>query len=133
MKAPTREQMENFGSLITIKGTNNCLGDLMYLTGHGIFDATYGRVDVTPEEATAHNTCLDTAKLEGMDKNCEIGKGAFFYYTKPQLITTFIGTTVCSGRDISVNGSSITFVRAGKTYRGRLPKDSQAFNFKRIK
>lgn len=152
MPAPTREQMENFGSLITIKGTNTCLGDLLHANGQGTFDPEYGLVDVTKDEADAHNKALDKAKLEGLDKNCEIGQGSFFYYNearsdKPAQVTTFLGTVVTNDvvakpaktiqphRFNKTHYWTITFRRAGKTYRGRLGNgvgSGNAFNFKRI-
>lgn len=133
MKPLTLDQLENIGSLITIKGTNQCLGDLMHFDGRGTYCAVHGLVPVTNEQADIHNKCLDEAKLKGMDDNCQIGQGSYAYYTKPLQVTTFIGTIVANGgSDVTVNGQSITFRRNGKTYRGRLSKEHDSFNFRRV-
>ena len=128
-----REDLENIGSLITIKGTNACLGDLMHFDGHGTYDPDHGLVPVSKEEADTHNKLLDEARLNGLDRNCEVGQGSFFYCTgkaPDRKVTTFIGTVVST--DVRVKGQSITFVRKGKTFRGRLCKDADSFNFRRV-
>ena len=128
-----REDLENIGSLITIKGTDACLGDLMYFDGHGTYDPDHGLVPVSKEEADTHNKLLDEARLDGLDRNCEVGQGSFFYFTAKapdRKVTTFVGTVVST--DVQVNGKSITFVRKGKTFRGRLRKDADSFNFRRV-
>ena len=122
--------IENKGSLMTIAGTNQCLGYLMAFGSHGVFEPSIGKVDVTPEEATKHNECLATAEIKGMDDNCQIGQGGTFYYIRGQ-VQTFTGTVVSN--EAKVNGKSITFTRQGKTYRGRLQKDADCFNFRRVK
>ena len=43
--------IENRGSLMTVANTNTCLGYLMEFGERGIFEPTYGKVEVTPEEA----------------------------------------------------------------------------------
>lgn len=135
-----RESLENFGSLITIKETNRCLGDLLFLESisdrkgakhkNVCFCPNNGQVEVTKEESVFHNAALDKAKLEGLDKNCEIGQGSFAYYTGKGNVTTFIGTVISS--DVHVKGRAITFKRNGKTFRGILRKQSEDFNYKRI-
>jgi hypothetical protein len=133
-----REEMENFGSIITVKKSlftdqshDYCLGNLMNFPGHGVFDAHWGKVDVTPEEADAHNAALDKAFIAGLDANCEIGMmGTFYYDGKKNIVHTFNGTLVAAAR---VVGKTITFVRGGKLFRGRLQKNADCFNFKRIK
>ena len=98
---------------------------------HGVFDAHWGKVDVTPEEATAHNAALDKAFIAGLDTNCEIGMmGTFYYNQTKREVHTFNGTVVAPAR---VVGKTSTFVRGGKVFRGRLQKDADCFNFKRIK
>jgi len=123
-----RKQLENFGSLITIKGTNECLGDLMYFQGHGTYDPTYGTVPVSQAEAEQHNKALSAARFKGMDENCQIGQGGYAYYQTNQ-ITDFIGVVIST--DVSKKGNSITFYRNGKKYRGQLQKGDH-FNFKRV-
>ena len=128
-----REDLENIGSLITIKGTDACLGDLMYFDGHGTYDPDHGLVPVSKEEADTHNKLLDEARLDGLDRNCEVGQGSFFYFTgkaPDRKVTTFVGTVVST--DVRVNRQSITFVRKGKTFRGRLCKDADSFNVRRV-
>jgi len=128
-KALTRNELEHFGSLITIKGRNQCLGDLLYFAGHGTFDPTYGKVPVPVDEVKLHNDALDKALVEGLDRNCKVGQGGFFYYHGGKVVS-FAGLVVST--DIAISGKAITFRRDGKTFRGRLNKDADAFNFKRI-
>jgi hypothetical protein len=147
MKTPT---LENLGSLITYKedGEDRCLGCLFHSEQHGTFDPTFGKVDVTKEQADIHNRLLDEAMLDGLDKNCEVGQGGTLYF-KPgtngtpldkrgphfvahcNQVTTWGGTVVST--NVEKKGNSITFKRAGKTYRGRLQRDADCFNFKRVK
>ena len=129
-------QLLNVGSLITYKDgdTERCLGDLMHFDGHGVFDPSLRRVDVSPEDAKVHNKCLDEAKLQGMDKNCAVGQcGTFYVGRDPDgkcVVRTFSGTLVSS--DVSVIGRSLTFRRAGRTYRGRISAKHDMFNFRRV-
>ena len=133
-----REDLENFGSVITVKkslfqdqGHEYCLGHLINFTGHGVFDAHFGKVDVTPEEVAVHNSSLDYIFIKGLDANCEVGQGGTFYYDeKKHIVQTFCGTIFATAK---VSGKSITFERGGKLYRGRLQKNADCFNFKRIK
>lgn len=131
---PKTIELENLGSLITIKGTDNCLGNLMDLKGRGVFDAEYGRVEVTPEQAEAHNKALEEAMLKGLDENCQVGQGGTFYLHKRPSgsydVRTFDGTIVSS--DCSVSGNRLTFRRKGKTFRGTVRKQDDLFNFRRI-
>jgi hypothetical protein len=131
MKTPTREEMKYLGeSIITIGTDRDCLGDLIHFDGRGTYDAHYGKVDVTKEEADVHNKALDEARLTGLDKNCEIKQGGTFYYHPKNGVTTFLGTKVANAY---VSGNTITFIRAGKTYRGKLQKEADCFNFRRVK
>ena len=59
------DELEGFGSLITIKGTNTYLGDLMHFEGHGTFDPDHGLVPVTKDEADVHNKAMDEAAADG--------------------------------------------------------------------
>jgi hypothetical protein len=54
-----------------------CLGYLYDATaqGHRIYDAEFGAMNVTPEQAKIHNQLLDKAIVEGLDTTCEIGQG----------------------------------------------------------
>lgn len=124
-------QFENLGSLITVAGTNNCLGYLMNFTGHGVFDANYGKVDISPEHVEAHNKALDEAMLKGLDENCNVGQyGTFYLDEKNRTIKTFLGRLVSD--NVKINGRSVTFHRAGKKYRGRSSTQHDLFNFRRV-
>ena len=127
--------LDNLGSLVTHKDgvEDRCLGYLMQFPGHGVYDASLGRVKVTPEEADTHNRLLDDALLQGLDDNCQIGQHGTFYVGKHEsrtAIKTFLGTLVST--DVSVNGHSLTFRRKGKTFRGRMSRQHDLFNFRRV-
>ena len=121
-------KLENLGSLITIANSTQCLGYLMNFTGHGIFDASLGKVDITPEQADTHNKLFDQALIKGMD-TCQIGQGNTFYWSG-NCVKTFMGTVVSYA--VSQKGQSVTFMVKEKTFRGRLQKDADCFNFKRV-
>ena len=107
-----------------------CLGYLLNFEDKGIFSPS-GKVDaITVEEMETHNRLLSEGELKGLDENCQIGQQGTFYYVNNK-VTTFMGTIVTD--QITVKGKSITFVRNGKHYRGRLQKESDCFNFKRVK
>lgn len=78
---PGRAQLRNLGSLITYRdtGSEHCLGYLLSFEGHGVFDPDLGRIEVTPEEANAHNRALSQAEIQGLDQNCQVGQGGYFY------------------------------------------------------
>ena len=124
-------KLENLGSLITIAGTNTCLGHLMDFHERGVYDAEHGKVEVTPEQAKIHNECLDKAMLDGLDNQCQIGQCGTYYFTNGK-VTTFCGTLVSDKVQLTPSKKGITFLRNGKQYRGRLQKDADCFNFKRI-
>ena len=126
------------GSLFMYKddGEDRLLGHLIHFEGRGVYEPTFGKVEIDPRHVDPHNEALDGAFLEGMDNNCEVGQGGTFYWkedraTQKLVITTFSGTIVT--RNVTKNGRSITFVRKGKTYRGREMKDAECFNFRRIR
>lgn len=105
----------------------------MVFEGKGVFDANFGKIDTTRGKAKIHNETLDEALLIGLDENCQIGERGSFYYdgeNRPLVVQTWIGTTV--SEQVRVAGATITFVRENKTYRGRLKRQSQLFNFRRI-
>jgi len=129
----TNLTLENKGSLITIAGTNECLGYLMHFDGRGVFDATLGKVDVSPDEANIHNTELDKAMIEGLDSQCQVGQGGTFYFDQnKQVVHTWSGTLVSDKVHLTAGGKGITFIRNGRQYRGRLQSDADCFNFKRV-
>ena len=128
-------QLDNLGSLITYRdeGKDRCLGYLLSTEPWGVYDSTFGKVDVTPEQAAIHNKLLDEASLKGLDENCEIGQGGSFYLVRQDrrpVVRTWIGTLVSD--QCSVNGHSVTFMRNGKAFRGRTSSEHDLFNFKRI-
>jgi hypothetical protein len=99
----------------------------------GIFDATLGKVEVTPEEANIHNAALDKALIEGLDNQCQVGQMGTFYFDKNKnLVHTWSGTPVSDKVHLSAGGKRLTFLRNGKQYRGILRRDADSFNFKRI-
>lgn len=138
---PSEIELLHKGSLITfihpITKDETCLGDLMHFEGRGTYDPSIGLVDVTKEEADLHNAALDKASIEGMDKQCQIGQGAHAYFypdtAKGHSVTTFSGTVIASGAAVILSGRNVRFYRGNREFRGRLPKDGSAFNFRRFK
>ena len=124
------------GSLITFQPEDGdkeqCLGYLMYFEGHGVYEPTFGRVDVTSQEADAHNAALSKAEIEGLDANCRVGMGGAFYLGESGgglVVRTFIGTLVTE--DVTTRGRTIVFRRGGMTFKGRRRDDDLLF-FKRV-
>ena len=125
--------IENRGSLMTVANTNTCLGYLMEFGERGIFEPTYGKVEVTPEEAKKHNECLSSAEIKGLDDNCQVGQMGIFYFDRAKKqVHTFLGTLVSDKVQLTAGGKGITFLRNGRQYRGLLRKDDDSFTFKRI-
>lgn len=125
--------IHNRGSLMTtfVDGHETCIGHMLFFRDRP-FEPN-GKLDltgITEEEANTHNKLLDEASIQGLDENCGVGQGGFFYYS-PGKVKTFTGLLVSD--DVSRTGDSITFRRKGKTFRGRAQKDADSFNFKRIK
>jgi hypothetical protein len=131
----TTIEILNRGSLLTYHdgGYEQCLGYLIHFPEHGTYDANLGRVDVSPDEADTHNHLLDEAMIEGLDDNCQVGQHGSFYLGKKDgrtVVQTFVGTVVSN--DVSQRGSSITFRRKGRAFRGRARKHCNLFNFRRV-
>jgi hypothetical protein len=128
------KDLEHVGtSIITIKGTDQCLGDLIHFEGKGVFCPVNGRVPISPSDAKVHNEAFDKAKLEGLDNNCEVGMHGMFYYTDGK-VTTFLGTQVNEGR-ITTSGEkrkTIYFTRKGMKFKAVLRKEQDLINAKRI-
>lgn len=135
MKRPpiTRDQLENFGSVITFQGSTDCLGSLMHFQGHGVFDPTHGLVPVTPEEADQHNAALDLAIVKGLEENCEVGMKGTAYLTHDAKgawkVRTFTGLDMAE--TVRIIGRAITFTHKGMTFRGQRRKDCDLFTFRR--
>lgn len=143
--------LENLGSLITYKldqgGEDHVLGHLMDFKARGVFDATFGKVPVTPEQAAVHNKLLDEALVEGLDNRCEVGQGGQFYCSgvyanpaKPLSVKTFTGVVLAETVRSTLpprrtgGGLDVEFDRKGKTFRGRWkPDEGDLTFFERVK
>ena len=130
----TRDDLENLGSMVTVKESNTCLGYLMDFREHGIFDASYGKVPLTKEEKDTHNQLLDKAILEGMDT---AKAGQFmpippYFNVKERKLTTFIGT-VLQG-NVTVTSGQVTLekrISSGlQIWKGKLHKNDDCVNLK---
>jgi hypothetical protein len=126
----------NRGSLLTYrdKGREHCFGYLFEFPEHGIYEPTFGKLEVTPEEASIHNQLLSQAQLDGLDGHCAVGMHGTLYTKKVAgftVVITWLGTEV--SRDVRLRGDVLTFQRKGMSFRGRLRKDEDCFGFKRIK
>jgi len=108
-------------------GQEQCVGYLFNFDGHGFFSPD-GKVEVTKEELTTHNQALATAEVQVLD-HCVIGQWGTFYLIKNQ-VQTFTGLLVSDS--VTINGASIIFTRNGKTFKGRLQKEADCFNFRRV-
>jgi hypothetical protein len=123
------------GSLMTYqdKGSERCFGYLFDFPGHGVFEPTFGKLDVSPEEAKIHNQLLSQAEIEGLDQNCTVGLGGMFYTRKAEgrtIVATWLGQEV--SRQVQVSGTVLTFMRNGKKFRGRVRREEGCFFFKRL-
>jgi hypothetical protein len=123
------------GSLMTNKDDDaeRCFGYMFNFPDRGVFDPTFGKLDVSPDEANTHNQSLSQAEIDGLDHNCTVGLGGTFYLRKESgrpIVTTWLGQEV--SQEVRVSSRLITFTRKGRTFRGRLRKDEGCFFFKRI-
>jgi hypothetical protein len=117
------------GGLITIEGTNNCLGDLLENQG-AVFDPSWGRVDVTPEQAKEHNRVLAKCLIDGLDK-CDVGLGQMFYITEDNRVTTWGGELV--GENVSKKKTEVVVHRGEKVFKGKRRKNTAAIFLARVK
>lgn len=134
-KTKTVPKLKHIGSLVTYPdgGGQRSLGYLMCFDGRGVYDAHFGRVEITPENAATHNKLLDVAMLEGLDQNCAVGQGGSFYVGQRDgrtVVSTWCGTLVSD--DCRRTGRSLTFRRKGKSFRGRTSEDRDLFSFRRV-
>jgi len=146
VKVKTPTEFENLGSLITYKEGEQdcCLGYLVNFKEHGVFDASFGRVDIAVEHVDPHNQALDKATIEGLDERCEIGQGGSFYVRMPNKgstqgsqIRTFCGAVIADNVQFSKNPTGakhvlVSFRRNGKLFRGTWKTDTDLFNFRRV-
>lgn len=128
-------KLKHKGSLITYRDgrTDRCLGYLFHGPAHGTYDAALGRVDVSREDADVHNQRLSEALVQGLDERCSVGMGGTFYCTRDGRVgrvTTWTGEIVSD--DVDVRDSTITFRRKCMLFRGRLSRESDAFDFRRV-
>ncbi len=134
-KAMKTPEFKHLGSLITVEqdGQETALGYLFDAPGHGIYDAHFGGVGVTSEDAKTHNQLLDQALIKGLEENCRVGLGGTFYCSRTSgktEVRTWLGTIV-SERAV-LRGNVLTFQRKGMKFRGRVRKDEDCFNFRRV-
>lgn len=116
------------GGLITYQEGDDtfCLGYLFDSKDHGIYDANIGKVDVTPEQAQAHNKVYDQALVKGLE-NCPIGQGTHFY-VKDGVVSTWLGTVI--GKGTLKAGTKATYLLhlGGKVFKYRkYPNDNRVF------
>jgi hypothetical protein len=131
----TLPQILNRGSLLTYQdnGQERCFGYLFEFAGHGIFAPTFGKLEVTSEEAKTHNRLLSHGEIEGLDNHCATGMGGMFYTRKTECqtaVVTWLEEEV--SRDLRIKGQTLTFRRKGMTFCGRLHPNRDVFSFKRI-
>jgi hypothetical protein len=124
--------LKNHNGLWVDEDTGACVGYLFDFTGKGVFSPD-GKVEISPEDANKHNELLAQGEIKGLDENCAIGQRGTFYYNSTKGVHTWTGVEVAPRVNCRVVGKSITFTRNGKTYRGRLQKDADCFNFRRTK
>lgn len=128
-----RDTLTNQEGLLCFRENNTdyALGYLFSFDGSTFCSMTGRWTGISFEEMDAHNKALSEGELKGLDEKCKVGQyGTFYLKPNPLRVTTFTGTVVST--DVSINGQSITFTRKGKTFRGRLQKDADCFNFRRI-
>jgi len=131
----TPPEILNRGRLLAYQddGRERCFGYLFEFAGHGIFDPTFGKLEVTSEEAKTHNRLLSHGEIEGLDNHCATGMAGMFYTRKTECqtaVVTWLGEEV--SRDLRIKGQTLTFRRKGMTFRGRLHANRDVFSFKRI-
>lgn len=132
---PQTPEILNRGSLLTYQdhGRERCFGYLMEFPGHGIYEPTFGKLEVTPEEARTHNELLSQSEIKGLDENCEVGMCGTFYTRKTgnrTIVVTWLGEEV--SQNVQIRNGTLTFQRRGMTFRGRMRQDADCFAFKRI-
>jgi hypothetical protein len=123
-------RLENKDGLLTYEEdeVSCCLGYLMDFHAHGVYDATHGRVDVTPEDAQKHNQVFDAMMVKGLDENCAVGQGGHFYVSG-NTVKTWLGTVLGTAKKVR---ATYTFTRNGKTFRGKVSQGEEIGFFERI-
>ncbi len=130
-------QAEQTAPVLTLtyrdNGAERCFGYLFDFPGHGVFEPTFGKLDVSAEDAKTHNQLLSQAEIDGLGQNCVVGLGGMFYTRKAEgrtIVATWLGQEV--SREVRVRGALLTFTRKGMKFRGRLRREEDCFFFKRI-
>lgn len=113
-----------------------CLGYLLTHEEHGVYDANFGKVDVSIAEAERHNQVLDAAIVKGLD-DCPVGYGGLFYLTNGNAdgsnVTTWMGTVVGQvHKPKSKRSRTCHFSRNGMTFTGRISAGDESVFFERI-
>lgn len=124
--------IENDGGLLinNNNGAKSVVGYLFDFAGQGVFSPD-GKVSVTKEQADTHNACLAAAEIMGLDK-AEIGQSGTLYWNRDKGVTTWTGVKVAD-YTLSAGQTVLTFRRPnGHTFRGKLQRDADCFNFRRI-
>ncbi len=145
-KGQSRKTLKLFhiGSLITCtlgrSKVEECLGYLWAPEGHdGVYDPTYGKVNVSREDANTHNAELSKALVNGLD-TCAIGQwGSFYFNDDKKAVNTFTGEVVAHRDNVSIKAVPgklgkfiITFAYNGRVFRGEWSRNSDLFHFERI-
>lgn len=108
---------------LLVEGDNTAVGYLIFDPSGRAFDPNGFVPGVTKDEGEDHNQLLDEMLLTGLDENCEIGQGNYFYVDmKSRRITTWHGTELGKG-SVDERNRYLTFARKGKTFRGELTRD----------
>jgi hypothetical protein len=126
----------NRGSLLTYRDNTSerCFGYLFNSPGRGVFEPTFGKLDVSAEDTHTHNQLLSQAEIDGLDQNCGVGLGGRFYTRKAEgrtIVATWFGQEV--SREVQVRGAALAFTRKGMTFRGRLRRKEDCFFFTRVR
>jgi hypothetical protein len=129
----TGEPIRNDAGMLLV-GTEDrerCLGHLMDFGDHGLHSPEGKVSGISKEEATEGNRLLDVGMVEGLDSNCEVGQGAWFYPKQTATGRTEVRTWTGIRVDESAQriDGGIEFQRKGKTFEGELEEESEAVFF----
>lgn len=119
------------GLITTEQNGKDChVGYIMIFQGQSF--APSGKLDnLTEEQVKTHNTTLSQAEIKGLEQ-CPINHGGTFYFIHEKVMT-FMGDVVSTQVSLSPSKKQITFIFKGKTFSGKLQRDADCFNFKRIR
>lgn len=114
---------------LLVGGDGKLVGYLFKFDGKQFSPRGDKTVGISDEVARRHNEMLAEGEILGLEAS-EIGQGGTFYWTCGR-VQTWMGSVV--SENVKLNGRSLTFWRKGKMFRGRLQKDGDMFNFRRVK